>query len=207
MARGQTIGQPRRSNGSAEARVLACYSGVMFAACLPFGPCLTSKLTFWFSCRDLKPFPWISEKCANRSSPPPSGVMNPKPFASLNHFTVPVAIFLNFPKKSRCSHISAIRPSVPFFLYHGKTTAGNQGRYALLLSVSRWQRICRAAVMAATRGCCRQCLSDPHADNWLTSSHALGPCALRSNPRACAQSKRSETCKPGSVVRRQLSPV
>src|SRR5436309_15835232 len=34
----------------------------------------------------------IAEKCANRSSPPPSGVMNPKPFASLNHFTVPVAI-------------------------------------------------------------------------------------------------------------------
>src|SRR5437879_9508708 len=37
----------------------------------------------------------IAEKCANRSSPPPSGVMNPKPFASLNHFTVPVAIFSN----------------------------------------------------------------------------------------------------------------
>src|SRR6267378_5129601 len=37
----------------------------------------------------------IAEKCANRSSPPPSGVMNPKPFASLNHFTVPVAIVGN----------------------------------------------------------------------------------------------------------------
>src|SRR5437879_2675351 len=36
----------------------------------------------------------IAEKWANRSSPPPSGVMNPKPFASLNHFTVPVAIML-----------------------------------------------------------------------------------------------------------------
>src|SRR4051812_4545621 len=34
----------------------------------------------------------IAEKCANRSSPPPSGVMKPKPFASLNHLTVPVAI-------------------------------------------------------------------------------------------------------------------
>src|SRR5712672_2640036 len=30
----------------------------------------------------------------NTSSPPPSCVMNPKPFVSLNHFTVPVAIFL-----------------------------------------------------------------------------------------------------------------
>ncbi len=24
------------------------YSGVMFDACLPFGHCFTSKLTFWF---------------------------------------------------------------------------------------------------------------------------------------------------------------
>jgi len=32
----------------------------------------------------------------NTSLPPPSGVMNPKPFASLNHFTVPVAIRGNF---------------------------------------------------------------------------------------------------------------
>src|SRR6185436_17822602 len=40
----------------------------------------------------------IAEKWANRSSPPPSGVMNPKPFASLNHLTVPVAI-CNVPKK------------------------------------------------------------------------------------------------------------
>src|SRR5215469_10169578 len=70
----------------------------MFAACLPFGPCLTSNDTFWFSCRDLKPDAWISEKCANRSSPPPSGVMKPKPFASLNHLTVPVAMLL-VPKK------------------------------------------------------------------------------------------------------------
>ena len=36
----------------------------------------------------------IAEKCANRSSPPSSGVMNPYPFASLNHLTVPVAIVL-----------------------------------------------------------------------------------------------------------------
>jgi ornithine carbamoyltransferase len=36
----------------------------------------------------------IAEKCANRSSPPSSGVMNPYPFASLNHLTVPVAIQL-----------------------------------------------------------------------------------------------------------------
>src|SRR5690606_23249375 len=34
----------------------------------------------------------MAEKCANRSSPPSSGVMKPKPLESLNHFTVPVAI-------------------------------------------------------------------------------------------------------------------
>src|SRR5262245_16598165 len=31
---------------------------------------------------------------AKRSLPPSSGVMNPKPFESLNHFTVPVAMCL-----------------------------------------------------------------------------------------------------------------
>src|SRR5579875_2127212 len=31
-------------------------------------------------------------KWTNRSRPPSSGVMNPKPLSSLNHFTVPVAI-------------------------------------------------------------------------------------------------------------------
>src|SRR5512138_865718 len=65
----------------------------MLLACLPFGPWVTSKLTFWPSFSVLKPCMLIAEKCANRSSPPPSGVMKPNPFASLNHFTVPVAIF------------------------------------------------------------------------------------------------------------------
>src|SRR5262249_48540929 len=67
----------------------------MLEACLPFGPWVTSKLTFWPSFSDLKPGILIAEKCANRSSPPPSGVMKPKPLASLNHFTVPVAMFPN----------------------------------------------------------------------------------------------------------------
>src|SRR5215218_1459176 len=64
----------------------------MLLACLPFGPCVTSKETFWPSLSVLKPCMLIAEKCANRSSPPPSGVMKPKPLASLNHLTVPVAI-------------------------------------------------------------------------------------------------------------------
>jgi hypothetical protein len=64
----------------------------MLDACFPFGPSVTSKDTLWPSCSDLNPEALIAEKCANRSSPPWSGVMKSKPFASLNHFTVPVAI-------------------------------------------------------------------------------------------------------------------
>src|SRR5574343_1033599 len=64
----------------------------MLEACLPFGPWVTSKVTRWPSFRVLKPFILIAEKCANRSSPPSSGVMKPKPLASLNHLTVQVAI-------------------------------------------------------------------------------------------------------------------
>ena len=61
-------------------------------ACLPFGPFVTSKLTRCPSLSDLKPCMLIAEKWANKSSSPSSGVIKPKPFASLNHLTVPVAI-------------------------------------------------------------------------------------------------------------------
>src|SRR5574343_1570600 len=63
----------------------------MLEACLPFGPWVTSKVTRWPSFRVLKPAMLIAEKCANRSSPPSSGVIKPKPLESLNHLTVPVA--------------------------------------------------------------------------------------------------------------------
>src|SRR5450631_2454180 len=66
----------------------------MLEACLPLGPCTTSKVTFWPSLSDLKPLMLIAEKCANKSSLPSSGVMKPKPFASLNHLTVPFAMLL-----------------------------------------------------------------------------------------------------------------
>src|SRR5271156_5371452 len=65
----------------------------MFDACFPLGPCVTSKLTFCPSFSDLNPGMLIAEKGADRSSPPPSGVMKPKPLASLNHLTVPVGMF------------------------------------------------------------------------------------------------------------------
>src|SRR6188474_1727951 len=36
----------------------------------------------------------MAEKCANRSLPPSSGVIKPKPFASLNHFTMPDFMYI-----------------------------------------------------------------------------------------------------------------
>src|SRR5262247_1223606 len=47
----------------------------------------------------------MAEKWAKRSLPPSSGVMNPKPFASLNHFTLPVAMSLNSWKLKRRSRL------------------------------------------------------------------------------------------------------
>jgi hypothetical protein len=40
--------------------------------------------------RDLNPLPATALKWTKTSAPPPSGVMKPYPFSSLNHFTVPV---------------------------------------------------------------------------------------------------------------------
>src|ERR1019366_10356972 len=71
----------------------------MLDACLPLGPCVTSKVTFWPSLSDLKPLMLIAEKCANKSSLPSSGVTKPKPFESLNHLTVPVATCISPAKK------------------------------------------------------------------------------------------------------------
>src|SRR5690606_38129753 len=68
-----------------QANYIACTS----SACRPFWPCTTLKETFWPSCRDLKPVPWIERKWT-KTSGPLSGVMKPKPLASLNHLTVPV---------------------------------------------------------------------------------------------------------------------
>ncbi|KGS01778.1 hypothetical protein X962_5070 [Burkholderia pseudomallei MSHR7343] len=94
-------------------RSVTAYSGLMLAAWRPFGPRFVSKLTFWFSASVLYPSLRISEKCANRSSPPESGVMKPKPLVSLNHLTVPVSI--RIPKKKLkmilpyCRHEESIK--------------------------------------------------------------------------------------------------
>src|SRR5262249_30020732 len=77
----------------------------MLLACfLPLLPAVISKETFWPSLSVLNPAMLMAEKCAKRSSPPPSGVMKPKPFASLNHLTVPVAI---------CTFLCEVEQGVP----------------------------------------------------------------------------------------------
>src|SRR5690349_8986586 len=63
-----------------------------FVACGPFADSPSSYSTFAPSASVRNPSPWIPEKCTKASLPPSSGVMNPKPFSSLNHFTTPVAI-------------------------------------------------------------------------------------------------------------------
>src|SRR3990170_7697623 len=68
----------------------------------PLGLCSTSYCTLSFSLSVLKPAAWMAEKCTKRSLLPSSGVMKPKPLASLNHFTVPVLMsvcFLDIGKK------------------------------------------------------------------------------------------------------------
>src|SRR6185436_21169818 len=66
---------------------------LMLVARGPFGLCSTSYWTLSCSFSVLKPLAWMAEKCTNRSLLPSSGVMKPKPLASLNHFTVPVLMF------------------------------------------------------------------------------------------------------------------
>src|SRR5574340_452693 len=67
------------------------YSFVTLIALGPLGPFSVSKLTESPSARLLKPLPWIEVWCT-KTSLPSSLVIKPKPFESLNHFTVPLAI-------------------------------------------------------------------------------------------------------------------
>src|SRR5918998_2858752 len=65
-----------------------------FAAFGPLGPFSASYETFAPSASVLKPLPWMAEWWTKRSLPWSSGVMKPKPFSSLNHLTVPVAMVM-----------------------------------------------------------------------------------------------------------------
>src|SRR5215210_6509867 len=71
---------------------LGNYTTRTFVAWGPLPDSPSSYSTFAPSACVRKPSPAIPEKCTKASFPPSSGVMNPKPFSSLNHFTTPVAI-------------------------------------------------------------------------------------------------------------------
>ncbi len=71
----------------------ANYSAATFEACRPLGPVVTSNSTAWPSFSDLYPSAAMAEKWTNTSSPDWRW-MNPKPFAALNHFTVPCSFTL-----------------------------------------------------------------------------------------------------------------
>src|SRR5205807_1342208 len=90
----------------------ARYTGLMLAARGPLGLCSTSYCTLSFSFRVLNPLAWMDEKCTKRSLLPSSGVMKPKPLASLNHFTVPVLMsssLISVAKKGAIGRKAALR--------------------------------------------------------------------------------------------------
>src|SRR2546427_469310 len=90
----------------------ARYTGLMLAARGPLGLCSTSYCTLSFSFSVLNPLAWMDEKCTKRSLLPSSGVMKPKPLASLNHFTVPVLMsvsLISIGKKGAIGREAALR--------------------------------------------------------------------------------------------------
>src|ERR1700733_3671114 len=84
-----------KKNGPAgwQSRFLRVYRLATFEACRPLGPLVTSNSTAWPSFSDLYPSAVMAEKWTKTSSPDWRW-MNPKPFAALNHFTVPCSLTL-----------------------------------------------------------------------------------------------------------------
>src|SRR5882762_5470458 len=80
-----------RIPGPASVNIAAAQTLRTFCACKPFGPWATSNSTVSPSARLRKPSAWIAVKWTNTSGPD-SCAIKPKPFASLNHFTLPLAI-------------------------------------------------------------------------------------------------------------------
>src|SRR2546427_8638064 len=110
--------RPRGRTGAARVSFVtgltspARYTGLMSAARGPLGLCSTSYWTLSFSFSVLNPLAWMDEKCTKRSLLPSSGVMKPKPLASLNHFTVPVLMsvsLISIGKKGAIGREAALR--------------------------------------------------------------------------------------------------
>src|SRR6266852_3851928 len=85
----------------------------------PFGPSSVSNSTFAPSGSDLNPSPPTALKWTKTSLLPSAGVMNPKPFESLNHFTVPVAIEITPPSAFKNGQRRReAQPILARFAYH-----------------------------------------------------------------------------------------
>src|SRR3954468_23022974 len=97
-----------------------------FCACGPFCPSPSSNSTFAPSASVRKPSPWIAEKWTKASDPPSSGVMKPKPFSSLNHFTTPVAICAAPPL---LSYARGVLPALAFPHAYGRRVAALTARF------------------------------------------------------------------------------
>src|SRR5579885_1079362 len=94
----------------------------------PFAPSTASNCTCAPSASDLKPSPAIEEWWTNTSLPPSAGVMNPYPFASLNHFTVPVAIQKHLLHHERTGRGSAPRATRYSLRWRQRSTAVDDDR-------------------------------------------------------------------------------
>src|SRR4051794_3355085 len=94
-----------------------------FVACGPFADSPSSYSTFAPSVSVRKPSPAIPEKWTNASFPPSSGVMKPKPFSSLNHFTTPVAMTALLHVQACVRVLPALPSRIPPCRHRGGPTA------------------------------------------------------------------------------------
>src|SRR5438045_3214822 len=144
MLRGASREAPRALRAYADRETLRA-SG-------PFSPSAGSNSTRAPSARVLKPSLVIALKWTNTSLPPSSGVMKPYPFASLNHFTVPVAILKTPPseevlsgKEARIGRATGTRSSASA----GRTVAQNHGVMQLLAAPDKFRGTLTAREAAA----------------------------------------------------------
>src|SRR5512135_1373290 len=81
----------------------------------------------------------IAEKWANKSSPPSFGVINPKPFASLNHLTVPVAMTIT-PCIKQGSPLQGLLDEAEIFGCFACLHKGGAGRFpAMEIIIFHWR--------------------------------------------------------------------
>src|SRR5579859_5770805 len=138
-------------------------------------------------------------KWTNRSRPPSSGVMKPKPLSSLNHFTVPVAI--NFPLYS-CLRTRSDGPRE-----HLQTREPYQGRRPYAVRLTCHQRSFEQLPRARERVVVRvDLLRKPRLLELLENPPQFG---ARGNPKGSCQliaahRRPRRMCKPRQRLAEQL---